>query len=174
MLGDSKTADDSWRDTLVASLRNESGTTWTYDDLGVPGASVASASVDIANILAGAVGKPTAVLCNWGANDMTALPAEATWKADYLTILDAVNAKWPDATVYISYPWRQGSDADAATLHAWIDDIVAVRAFARVADDEAVWLKGADDGATMTSDGIHYSVAGNAEKAAQMVAALGY
>ncbi len=119
-------------------------------------------------------GDYSAVLLNWGANDVGSLPAEATWEADYLAIIDKVHAKAPNAKVYLMRPWRRGYDAEAATLHGWIDTIVAARAFTYVGPDEAVWMKGADNGAAMTTDGIHYSTAGQAECAAQWKTVLGY
>jgi len=145
----------------------------------VGGATAATAAASIATILApwDASAEALIVLCNWGANEMTgALPAEATWEANYLTIIDAVLAKWPNATVYLMYPWIQGQDAKAATLHGYIDTIIAARPGGRVVagPDEAVWLKGADDGATMTTDGIHYSAAGMLEAAAQWATVLGW
>ena len=35
-------------------------------------------------------------------------------------------------------------------------------------------MKGADDGATMTNDGIHPNTAGNAEKVNQVLTKMGY
>jgi hypothetical protein len=109
-----------------------------------------------------------------GVNDTTALPAEATWKANYLYIVDAMNVKWPNAIIYIAKVWGRTETADCNTLAGWIDDIVASRAFLRVGHDERGWLEGGDDGVTMTTDGIHYSVAGNAECAAQWQSVMGY
>jgi len=113
------------------------------------------------------------VLTNWGANDFTVLPTETAWKANYQMIIDAVRVKWPTALVYLSKPWSRGNDTNADTLAGWIDDLVAANpGVAFVADDERVWLKGADDGATMTTDGVHYSAAGLAEKTVQAKAVI--
>jgi len=111
-----------------------------------------------------------------GANDWSGgLPAEVTWEADYEAILDAIHAKWPTVRVYIMRPWDRGHDADAAIVSGWITTIQTARSsFVTVGPDEAVWLKGADNGATMTTDGVHYSAAGNAEAAIQWQAVLGY
>jgi hypothetical protein len=40
--------------------------------------------------------------------------------------------------------------------------------------DERVWLEGGDDGATMTTDGVHYSSAGQTACAAAWQTVLGY
>lgn len=114
---------------------------------------------------------------NWGANDLSvALPSQASWQNNYIAMIDLVHAKWPNARIWITRPWRRNKDADSATLHTWIDNVVAARsAYTFVGDDEAVWLKGSDDGATNTSDGVHYSVpAGLIAKSAASKAAMGY
>lgn len=119
--------------------------------------------------------EPRFVLSNFGANDAVSPPAEATWKANYLALLDAFSAKWPNAKILVSRPWRRGYAASCDTLATWIADIVAARpGVVFVADDERVWLENGDDGATRTIDGTHYSVAGGAEKARQMQMAMGY
>lgn len=115
-------------------------------------------------------------LINLGVNDVTAgLPDETTWKANYQTIIDAFKADWPGIKVYITKPWKRGFDTEVTALAGWIDDLVAANAgVCFVADNESTWLKGADDGVTMTTDGVHYSVAGNAEKINQMITVFGY
>lgn len=119
--------------------------------------------------------EPMFVLLNWGVNEMASLPTEATWAASYYTVLDAIHAKWPDAKCYLTRPWKQGFDAQAATLNGWITTIVAARStFAFVGSDEAVWLKAADDGATNTTDGVHYSAAGHTASVTPNLTALGY
>lgn len=177
-LGDSKTATGPWIQPLVASLRLSSGLGWVYDDGGVVGDSVGSAAASISTILAGMADTQdtnVAVLCNWGSNDSVVMPTEATFKANYLSIIDAVSAKWPTAKAYLTRPWRRGYDANCDTLATWIAAVVAARpGVAFVADDERVWMKGADNGATMSNDGAHYSAAGQAEKVVQARTVLGY
>jgi len=176
-LGDSKTASAAWLKTVVAALPLPSGLVWALDDGGVSGSTVASSAASIATVLAGMddTGDPVSVLCNWGANDVNVLPAEATWKANYLAIIDACVAKWPQAKVYLTRPWRRGYAIQCNTLAAWIADIVAARpGIAFAGDDERVWLESGDNGAAMTSDGIHYSAAGQAAKALQVKSVLGY
>lgn len=175
-LGDSKTLAGSWQPILAANLTVASGEVWGYSNGGVGGDTVAAAAAGItARLAAFDATSPTSVLCNWGANDVGSLPAEATWKANYLTIIDAISAKWTGAKVYLSRPWRRGYTLQSNTLAGWIGDIVAARpGVAYVADDERVWLENGDDGAVLTTDGIHYSAAGQAAKAAQMLTVLGY
>ena len=176
-LGDSKTL-VAWQQPLLVNLTAASGLSWTRGDGGVAGSTVASYAAAIDGILA-AFNPPNPprveVLMNWGANDVGAMPAEAAWKANYLTIIDAVSAKWPQAKMRLSKPWRRGYAAQCNTLAAWIDDIVAARpGVAFVADDERVWLENGDDGATRTTEGVHYSAAGMSEKSAQAQTVLGY
>ena len=77
----------------------------------VPGATVASRAATIAADIAAIdlvrSSNMQAVLFNLGANDSYALPAEATWKANLATILDAMNAQWPAAKVYVMRPWTR-------------------------------------------------------------------
>jgi len=121
--------------------------------------------------------EPIAVWLQWGTNEMTwsGMGTDAVWQGYYYTVLDAIHAKWPNALCYISRPWAQGEDADADTLAARIATVVAARStFARLGDDERVWLKGADNGATNTTDGVHYSTAGHAACAAAKQTVMGY
>lgn len=149
-------------------------TTLNANNYGVNGQTVATAAASISSTLASITTEPTGVLLNWGANDMgAALPSQATWETNLTTIVDAVNAKWPSVKVYIMRPWRRGEDADSDTLAGWIANVQAARpSFVVIGPDERVWLKGADDGVTMTTDGVHYSVAGNVEAAKQWRAAM--
>lgn len=176
-LGDSKTQARPWVAALAVPLTAMTGTPWQAYNGGVGGSTVWSYLPLADGILAAfpadaSPGDYKVVTLNWGANDVGSLPAEATWEADYLAIIDKVHAKAPNAKVYLMRPWRRGYDAECATLHGWIDTIVAARAFTYVGPDEAVWMKGADDGATMTVDGVHYSAAGTTEAAAQWLAVI--
>lgn len=114
-----------------------------------------------------------AVLYNIGVNDF-GIASHAQWVADVEYVIDAIHAKWPESKVYLTKPWKRNFDATADTFAGWIDEIVAARSFVYVGDDERVWLKGSDNGATMTADGIHYTAAGQAQAAVQKQAVLGY
>lgn len=120
----------------------------------------------------------TTIFCNWGANDATIVPFpdEATWEAAYESVLDILHARFPAATMYLSFPWRRSYDAECATLHGRLLHVIAARsAFVVAGDDEAVWLKGADNGAQNTVDGVHYSAPTGANAGASAkFSALGY
>lgn len=104
---------------------------------------------------------------NWGANEMSGgngaddpaqLPSVATWNANYLSIIDYVHSRCPNALIYIMYPWRRGYDNQASELHTRINTIIAARPGLTFAGpDETVWLKSADNGNTYTADGVHLS-----------------
>jgi len=163
-LGDSKTWLEGWQPTLLSGLV-AAGTNYRKTaSSGVNGATVASYAADIAANLSGInpdVPVP-AVLINLGVNEIGAPPASATWRANYQTIIDAVHAKWAIAVIYIAYPWRQGFDANAAVLHGYIDQLLTDNVGLCVAGpDEVAVIQPPDDGATNTTDGIHYSAAGN-------------
>ena len=179
MLGDSKSlSTNTWPAALTSLLYTVSGLHWTLANQAVGGETVAQAAAIIdakltAMNVTNANESDIRVLANWGANDVSTLPAEATWKANYATIIDAVVAKWPTAKVYLVKPWRRGEAADCNTLAGWIDDLVALYpGVAFVGHDERTWLEGGDDGATMTTDGVHYSTAGQAAAAAQWEAII--
>jgi hypothetical protein len=128
---------------------------------------------DLAAMTDDAVFAPKVVLVNATVNSIGAVGLQ--WQTDLAYIVDAMHTKYPSALVYIAKPWRQGYDAQCDTLAGYIDTIIAARAgWAFAGHDERVWLKGADDGATMTYDGIHYTAVGNTEAASQWQTALGY
>jgi len=118
-------------------------------------------------------------LINVGANDVSGVIVEATWKTNYNYIIDAILTEYPTGKIYITKPWRRDYGTECDTLAGYIDDIVAAYAISNpdhvyVGDDECTWLEGGDNGATMSSDGIHYSTAGNTAKAAAIRAVIGY
>lgn len=116
---------------------------------------------------------PTRILVTLGANDVAGTLVEATWKADYLDILDRFHAAWPDAVVYLSRPWVRTPTTNLNTVAGWIADIQAARStFVELGPDERVWLEGGDDGATNTTDGVHYSAAGQIAAAAAWYAVI--
>jgi hypothetical protein len=98
------------------------------------------------------------------------------YQAGLSTVLDLLHAKWPDALIYVSRTWQRGRAADCDDWAARIAVEVGLRpTYAREGDDERVWLENGDDGALLTSDGVHYSIpAGVNAKAAQVKAVLGY
>lgn len=171
VVGDSKTWANLWLCVLSDTLSLDG---WSVYDVDAPMAAVSGYGVaGIAGIIdsylaATSFGPPPAACCNLGVNDVGSLPPEATWIANYEYIIDAILTKWPAIKVYIVKPWRRGYAAECNTLAGWIDTIIADYAGnVLVGHDERIWLEGGDDGATMTTDGTHYSDAGQAECASQ-------
>ncbi len=124
-------------------------------------------------------GRPehVAALVNIGVNDFGTSspgPSVTQWIADMTTVIDAVHAQWPDALVFLMRPWKRGFDARADQFAAAIDIIIAARDFTRLGPDERIWLKGSDNGTTNTTDGIHYSVAGESACVDAWLHSLGY
>jgi lysophospholipase L1-like esterase len=117
--------------------------------------------------------QPRYCLLNFGANDASAMPEEAAFKTNYLYIIDALRAKWPNTRVGLMRAWKRNEDADCDTLAGWIGDVVALRSFCFLGPDERVFLKGSDNGVTYTTDGIHPNHAGYVLTAAQWQAAMG-
>lgn len=170
-IGDSKTDGDPWVDYLITSL----GAGWSEftPRMGYAGYGVASVSAAVIAALAPQAAPPVAVLINVGANDIGTLPAEATWKTYLRSMLNHLIVTCANARLYIATPWRRGYAADCDTLATWIADVIGGYGSNVLAGmDERVWLEGGDDGATMTTDGIHYSVAGEVAAAAAWAAVI--
>lgn len=170
-LGDSKTATgNSWPATVQAGLG--------FDLLvnnGVSGTTVATTVVNLSTVVPdGLRTLAPIVLINFGANDVSVLPAQGTWIANYRTIINGgILSKWPDARVYLMRPWRRNFDSACDSLATWIGEIVLAQpAQTFLGPDERVWLKGDDNGATETTDGIHYSAAGEVTCASEWLEVL--
>lgn len=189
-MGDSKsTSSDAWVWTLLSQL-DAAGVLiderWIEDtprNWAVAGKTVATLKSSIDDYISGhsinAWVDKNIFLINLGANDVGGALDEATWKANYQYIIDAILAKWPYAKIYIAKPWRRGYATECNTLAGWIDNLITSNAITYpgqvfLGHDEQGWLEGGDNGATMTTDGIHYSTAGHAECASQWLTILGY
>jgi lysophospholipase L1-like esterase len=125
----------------------------------------------------GVSGEPPYIVIDLGVNDVgfTApwvLPNQTTWQNDYLAVLDALHAQWPNALVYITKPYKGGGDDSVFdTMAGWVDNVVAARAFARAGDDERSWFK--PNIGTYSTDNLHFNTtAGQAAKAAAVEAVL--
>lgn len=125
--------------------------------------------------------QPPYILVDLGVNDVGfippwSLPNQTTWQNNYIAILDALHAQWPDAVIYLTKPWKRqagGNEALFDTMAGWVENVVAARSsFTRVGDDERSWFGG--NPSTFSDDGIHWNAAGQIEKANQMKAVLGY
>ena len=136
--------------------------------VGVVGATVASWAAAIDAYPVGTVLPDMVRWITWnlGVNEMSALPAEAAWKANALYIADALHARYPNARIYVMQPWECGPglgdgssgclfDAEAVTVASWYADVVAARpAFMVLGPDEHTFLPG------LLADGIHPTQAG--------------
>ena len=116
-------------------------------------------------------GTPAHVLVNLTVNDFAGIRAttlgEVAWSADMAYIASAINTKYPSAKIWFMLPWKQGYDTEADTYAGWLGTFIASRSnYCFTGADERVFLKGADDGATMTSDGVHPTEAGHSATAA--------
>jgi hypothetical protein len=109
------------------------------------------------------------VLTNWGVNDMNAFGSlvEATWESQYESIITYTHGRFANSRFLLSYPWRVGFDSEAATMHGWVDVVIAWCATqsiqCKAGVDEAVTIKGSDNGFSETDEstggvGVHYSV----------------
>lgn len=117
------------------------------------------------------------ILMSLSVNDMShTMPDSAAWYADYKYMIDAIKTKYTNAEFYLSYPWsRSYSAVECPQMKRWIDVLIATYpSYVFAGDDENVWCEGGDNGATMTTDGVHYSVAGNAAKLTQIRTILGF
>lgn len=183
MIGDSKTAPPStWPDALNESLKTTTGQDWRYSNKGVAGSTVALMLASIATTIA-AVALParqvSTILMNLGVND-SVIPENAgervAWEADYIALIDALIAAFPNARCYLMRPWKATfTEARADGFALGIANVVAARSsVASLGPDERDWLEGGDNGATMTYDGTHYSVAGNTTCKTEWLTTLGY
>lgn len=171
-----------WPPILAASLTTAAAEKWRETKkqrIGISGYTVAQMAAAIAAQLATITYTPDAVLINLGTNDLASLPAEETWKANYRTIISAVHTAYPLAEIYLSKPVRLQADppstphADTATMHGYIDDLVAEQVYLHAGADETA-LEGGDGYATNFADALHPNHAGYTAYAALMVTALGY
>lgn len=116
---------------------------------------------------------PEYVFINLGVTDY-AITSEADYKTAMLYVIDAVHTKYPSAKIYTAKPWKKDDGGWSDIFAGYIDDIIASRpGVAYLGHDERVWLEGGDDGATMTTDGRHYTAAGQTECAAQWRSVIG-
>jgi lysophospholipase L1-like esterase len=179
--GDSKTAARRTEARLMTLLEEETGTRWLYDSVGIPSVTVQGMAARVVADLASVPSSvdPTAILINLGSNDVASLPAENTWKANYRTIIEAHHAWKPNATIYLAKPVRlNGTPASTplaavATMHGYIDDLIAEYAYVEEGMDET-GLENGDGYVTYLSDITHPTGVGYSRCAELWMTALGY
>jgi hypothetical protein len=184
ILGDSKsTTAYNWGGALISHLNNDlfpgSGV-YAAENLprnwAVYAYTVAQVKSSIDSLLTGHAAydyeKKNVFLINLGVNDyQSGLPVEATWKTNYLYIIDALVTAYPNAEIYISKPWMPGFDTSSDTMAGWIDDIVAARpANAKAGDDERAW----EDESMLIPGSDHNNAAGLVAREAAIRVAIGY
>lgn len=110
---------------------------------------------------------PSHILCNLGANDVNTVIVQASFESDYGYILDAFHERFPDARIIVALVGRQSFDSQCNTLNGYIANVVGARSsFASIGPDERLLLKGSDNYATYTVDGVHPNPAGHVVMAA--------
>lgn len=170
--GDSKT-----RALTAGDWVNQTMTGSSYREypcrIAVSGRTVASAYAAVDAELADKEGAPDYVLWNLGVNDAVTAGDESTWKTQVQYIIDAMVSRWPNVSIYIMRVWYRSNPTKTAMINGWYDDIVAANPTTCFdGPDESVWLENGDNGVTYTTDGTHYSAAGQAECAAQWISVL--
>jgi lysophospholipase L1-like esterase len=109
--------------------------------------------------LASAVGTPKKVLLYLGANDVLAMPVEATYKSNLAYIIDAIHAKWANALIYVGCGGRTGEEANTATLTGWNAAVIATKSpYTKVGINYTPIFSGNE--ATLLADSVHPNNAG--------------
>lgn len=164
--GDSKSVAGTWDYRLRLLLEMSTGAHWQHpNNFAVAGYTVANVAAEIAANLALMTSVPEFVSISLGSNDAQALPAEATFKANYGTIIEAIHAQYPAALIYVSIPVRLSDSppsaptADCITLRGWIDDVIASYDYVHEGVDE-IDLENGDGYATYYIDTTHMNSAG--------------
>lgn len=178
-VGDSKTEQDEWVILLTHELNKADPSVWqeVLPRFGYGGWTAATMKATIDSTLSSVTGTADKITINLGANDVGTMPTEAAWKANMNSIIDSLRAKWPSATIYIARAWRRSYAAQCNTLATWISDIVTAynSTYIKVGMDERIWMENGDDGAALTTDGIHYNTTtGQVAAAAAWKTAMGY
>lgn len=175
-----KSAGGQWQTELIANLQTATSQTWYERPFGRPyGFCVAGRTLatGLAEYQArpGNISKADYVLMNFGANDVTALPSEATWTNNLTTFVEELHTYNPTAKIYIMRPWRRNYLTECNSLATWIGNVVTAHsAYCFVGPDERVFLEGGDDGASYTIDGTHPNSAGYTLTAQEWQAVMGF
>lgn len=114
-------------------------------------------------------------LINIGVNDIN-VTSQASFEASLGSLLDKIHAAWPTMHILVAKVWKRNFDALCDTMDdTWIPNVLSTRsAFASAGPDERIVIKAGDNGAANTTDGVHYSTAGNAAWAAALKTAMGF
>jgi lysophospholipase L1-like esterase len=190
MVGDSKTVATTDTPTLIGYLplmatgMNTSYVSWIEKPTryAVQGLTMADLKANLPGVLAGLTDVPAYVLINMGVTDLHTspyVPLPVTWQGDYSDVLDMLHVKWPYTKIYIMRVWKRILDSNwiaeiASMDNTFIPALAAARsAYCFVGPDERVFLENGDDGAALTTDGIHPNHAGYVATAAAWRTAIG-
>lgn len=115
------------------------------------------------------------VLINIGVNDI-GVTSQASFEASLGSLLDKIHTAWPTTHILVAKVWKRGFDSQCDTMDdTWIVNVLSGRSsFASAGPDERTVIKAGDNGAANTTDGVHYSTAGNAAWAAALKVSMGY
>jgi lysophospholipase L1-like esterase len=183
-LGDSRTTFGGWQDLLIAGLNTATNAkpshSYRTNTEAALDWSVMTLSSNATQYLAdssSSLAYPNIVLIDLGEHDMVngSPPTQTAFQNAYLSLIDAIVAKWFDAEIYLDFPWTVALDGTSYTnFKGYIQNVIAARSMCHAGVDQGVTIKGSDNGATNTSDGIHFSTAGKIAYAAAMQTAMGY
>lgn len=182
LYGDSKTMTGATAAYLSDGLEATTGNRWAFNMQGRSGQSVSGMASFVVNDMAAITESsesPENVLINLGTNDVASLPAEATWKANYRTIIETIHAKWSNAKIYLAKPVRLNAVppstplAACPTMWGYIDGLAAEYDYVYVGMDET-GLENGDGYVTYFADALHPNVAGYSISANLWKTILGY
>lgn len=167
--GDSGTLGQNGYPPLLADLIGSHAGEIPYR-VGVGSTTVALRAAAVHADIAAREGVPDYILCNLGVNDGTTMGgSQATWVANYQTIIDTMHAAYPSARVGIARVHTSSGGWDTMDDTA-IPLVIAGRDWAFLGPDERVELVPTG---TYTTDGIHPNAAGYARMAAAWRSAMG-
>lgn len=172
-VGDSKTYAD-WQYMLYDSINSAPFFQWAGipGKIGVGGATAASMKARCDADILPMNYTPDEILLNLGANDFATIGDGSVWKTNMLYIINAYHTAFPTAKLRVAKAASRGASVGMAVASAKIDEIYAANPWLQPGINE-IFLAGADDYATYTTDGVHPNAAGQALVAAAWKTAMG-
>jgi lysophospholipase L1-like esterase len=149
---------------------------WTCTPIkfAVGGVNIAYTKTNIDTKIAAAVGTPTHVIISHGANDINSMPDQTTTQNNIGYILDAINTKWPSASIWWNTEYRQGCEANTDILYGWVANAINAgrTAFAHQGVNANSVFSGHSE-LFAGGETVHPNYAGHVAYAAAMKAAMG-
>jgi lysophospholipase L1-like esterase len=182
---DDSTSPDGFPSRLVSNLNSSTGIPWAEFPTKIGRSSYGvnyglGGTVNIKDVIdADLASKPYApdyVIINLGVNDSANfIGNEAQWVLDYQYIIDTIHVRYPNARISIARVWKAGADALFDSMNdTYIPQVISGRSWCFLGPDERIVLKGDDNGATYTVDGIHPNPAGHQALADAWQTSMGY